>query len=103
MLVNVVALIVLLALIAIGIAVIVRALLAPVPGMTPCCARCGRDARELSDFTCPGCGYDVREAGLVAAPADSAAARFWRAAAITALVIGAWGFTNQFLAHAAPS
>src|SRR5687767_4129811 len=44
-------------LVVLGIALIVGALLEPPAGMTPSCARCGRDARELVDFTCPGCGH----------------------------------------------
>ena len=74
---------------ALGVILIVRALLEPMPGATPACARCGHVAADMVDFTCPGCRHDVREAGLFAAPADSAAARFWRAAAITmAAVVG---------------
>ena len=103
MLLNLVALFILLALIAIGVAMIIRALLEPAPGANTSCAACGRDAADLVDFTCPGCRQDVRDAGLTSTPLDSAVARFWRAGAITCLAIAAVGFSSAALWRLAPA
>ena len=101
MLLNLLALLILLGLIAIGVTLITRALLEPAPGSNTSCAACGRDAADLVDFTCPGCGRDVREAGLASAPLDSPVARFWRAATITCFVVAAFGFSIAALWHSA--
>src|SRR5687768_16435292 len=103
MLLNLLALLILLALIAAGVTMIIRALLEPPPGSATSCAACGRDAGDLTDFTCPGCGRDVREAGLTAMPLDSAAARFWRAAAVTCVAVAGFGFSHAALWRAAPA
>jgi hypothetical protein len=97
MILNLLALLILLGLIATGVAVIVRALLEPPPGSNTRCAACGRDAADLVDFTCPGCGRDVRDGGLTSTPLDSPVARFWRAAAITCVAVAAFGFTSSVM------
>jgi hypothetical protein len=99
MLLNLLALLILLALITAGVAMIIRALLEPAPGANTRCAACGRDAADLTDFTCPGCGRDVRDAGLTSTPLDSASARFWRAGTITVVVVSLALFVVALLAH----
>lgn len=41
------------------------------------CLRCGTPAAALSSFTCPGCGHDIREAGLGPTRGRSAVVLFW--------------------------
>jgi hypothetical protein len=41
------------------------------------CLRCGTPAAALASFTCPGCGHDVREAGVGPRLGRTAAGAFW--------------------------
>src|SRR3954468_18874781 len=41
------------------------------------CLRCAQPAAALTSFTCPGCGHDVREAGLGRARGPTPLGTFW--------------------------
>ena len=43
----------------------------------PVCLRCGQPAAALTSFTCPGCGHDVREAGLGRVRGRTPLGTFW--------------------------
>ena len=47
------------------------------------CLRCGAPADALTSFSCPGCGHDVREAGIGAAGRRSPLEPFWHAVLFT--------------------
>ena len=34
----------------------------------PCCAHCGYSVRKLGSFTCPECGNDLRQVGVIRPP-----------------------------------
>jgi hypothetical protein len=55
------------------------------------CLRCGTPAASLTSFVCPGCGHDVREAGVGPRRRRSPIALFW----------GVVSYTCAFLAIAA--
>src|SRR6266480_3946775 len=60
---------------------------------TPYCGACGTVADALESFTCPACGKDVRELGLLVGRRDPVR-RFWRVVGYTiALVAVASGAT----------
>jgi hypothetical protein len=64
--------------------------------LAPVCLRCGAPGAALTSFTCPGCGHNVREAGLGPPRGRSPLGPFWRAAAFTAVFL----FLAVFLAGA---
>jgi hypothetical protein len=47
------------------------------------CRRCGAPALSLTSFTCPGCGHDVREAGLGPRRGRTAVGVFWTVVVFT--------------------
>ena len=47
------------------------------------CLRCGARAEALTSFTCPGCGHDVREAGIGPPGRRSPLEPFWHAVLFT--------------------
>ena len=53
----------------------------------PVCLRCGTPAAALVSFTCPGCGADVRDAGLGQRKGASPLRPFWTAVAYTCLFV----------------
>ena len=55
--------------------------------MAPVCANCVTPAAALVDFTCPGCGMDVRERGLSIPSERSPLAIFWRGVTLTIVVV----------------
>ena len=73
----------LLALTTMGVAGVVAGLLLrrhlPLAGtqLQPLCARCGTPGSSLTSFACPGCGHDVREAGLAPRRTGSTLRLFW--------------------------
>ena len=81
------------ALVALGVTFVTAALLlrrylprAPAaPG--PVCLRCGTPAAVLTSFTCPGCGGDVRGAGIGQRKGASPLRTFWTVVAYTCLFV----------------
>ena len=53
----------------------------------PVCLRCGTPAAALTNFTCPGCGTDVRDAGLGQRNGASPLRPFWTVVAYTCLFV----------------
>ena len=53
----------------------------------PVCLRCGTPAAALTSFTCPGCGADVRDAGLGRRKGASPLRPFWTVVAYTCLFV----------------
>ena len=53
----------------------------------PVCLRCGTPGAALTGFTCPGCGADVRDAGLGQRKGASPLRPFWTAVAYTCLFV----------------
>ena len=53
----------------------------------PVCLRCGTPGAALISFTCPGCGADVRDAGLGRRKGASPLRPFWTVVAYTCLFV----------------
>lgn len=86
---NVAALLVLIASI-VGAGALLRRALRRAQALAPSqCARCGTPGEELVDFTCPGCGRDVREHGLVTPAERSPAIVLGRFATASGMVAAA--------------
>src|SRR5438045_6339254 len=86
MILNVIALLVLVAAVVIGLNILRDRLGRVRENVHPVCANCNTPAEALVSFTCPGCGQDVRERGLVVPQANSPLALFWRAVALSLMV-----------------
>src|SRR5688500_2065823 len=88
---DLMALIILLAVLAAGGVVLYRRLPRPGHGVSgaQACVACGMPAGRLSpdSFRCPGCGRDVRELGLAPAAGRSIARPFWWAVGWTVAVL----------------
>ena len=80
---NLVALATLAVALAAGGALLRRYLRRSSTGLEIVCLRCGTPARALASFTCPGCGHDVREAGLGAPRGASPLRTYWAAVGYT--------------------
>ena len=68
------------------------------------CVRCGMPAAALAhdSFVCPGCGRDVREAGLAPARGRSPTRPFWTVTAYTVAVLVVAPITAAVAEQAAP-
>jgi hypothetical protein len=53
----------------------------------PVCLRCGQPAAALTSFTCPGCGHDVREAGLGRVRGRTPLGTFWLLVVFTCVYV----------------
>jgi len=73
--------------VAAGTTLVARALLRGPVQSAIRCGCCGAPADSLTSFTCQVCGHDVRDVGLRAAVARSPAARFYKAIAVTLVVM----------------
>jgi hypothetical protein len=94
MMLNLVALVVMIACGVAGVAMLRARVRAAARDVGPVCGRCGWPARHLTDFVCPQCNHDVREMGLAVPPRRSPLGLFWRAvvAAVVATIGGAAGY-----------
>ena len=68
----------------------------------PVCLRCGQPAAALTSFACPGCGHDVREAGLGRVRGRTPLGTFWLLVAFTCIYLVAAQVGITMAMNAAP-
>ena len=68
----------------------------------PVCLRCGQPAAALVSFTCPGCGHDVREAGLGRVRGRTPLGTFWLLVVMTCVYLIAAQVAVAMAMRAAP-